>query len=390
MLGYNKDDLVSTKAIFTAEEIFQQPETWQKTINQVKEARAEIDEFLGKIVKQEDFSIIFAGAGTSEFIGNALFSGLSKMYQYRVKSYATTDLVAAPELYINPNQATLLISFGRSGSSPESVGAIEACNAVSNNIYHLFITCNKNGEMAKWSTTNPNCLAMILAAETCDRGFAMTSSYSNMMLCAYLCLVKKENAIAELTDTIEKTRELVEEKFADIKKVVDEFDYRRIVYLGSNVLKGTAQESALKMLELTAGKVVTMYDSPLGFRHGPKSIINDETLVVVFLSEDAHSQKYEVDLLEELSEQRAGNRLMVVCSRPKPWARTVADYVYCFDHKDQHDNLVLGFNYIVVAQLMALYKSLALGITPDNPCIGGAVNRVVKGVTIYPYTKQGE
>ena len=49
--------------------------------------------------------------------------------------------------------------------------------------------------------------------------------------------------------------------------IVDSYDFKRIVYLGSNTLKGTSQESALKMLELTAGRVVTMYDTPMGFRH---------------------------------------------------------------------------------------------------------------------------
>ena len=55
-------------------------------------------------------------------------------------------------------------------------------------------------------------------------------------------------------------RVLLDTRYDEMLKVVDAFDFKRIVYLGSNVLKGTAQESALKMLELTAGKVVTMYE----------------------------------------------------------------------------------------------------------------------------------
>ena len=53
----------------------------------------------------------------------------------------------------------------------------------------------------------------------------------------------------------------------------------RVVYLGSDVLKGVAQESALKVLELTAGKVVALHDSPMGFRHGPKSVTDDDTVI---------------------------------------------------------------------------------------------------------------
>ena len=50
------------------------------------------------------------------------------------------------------------------------------------------------------------------------------------------------------------------------------------------------------------------------------------------------------------------------------------------------ENVLLGFDYIVFAQTLAVLKSLSLGITPDNPCPTGEVNRVVKGVTLYPYT----
>ena len=67
---------------------------------------------------------------------------------------------------------------------------------------------------------------------------------------------------------------------------------------------------------------------------------------------------------------------------------SLVDYTYAFEMKDEHDNMFLGFDYIVVAQLIALFKSLSYGITPDNPCPTGEVNRVVKGVILHPYTKR--
>ncbi len=76
--------------------------------------------------------------------------------------------------------------------------------------------------------------------------------------------------------------------------------WKRIVYLGSGGLQGAARESALKVLELTAGKLAAFYDSPTGFRHGPKSLVDNETLVVVFVSSHPYTRQYDLDLLAEL------------------------------------------------------------------------------------------
>ena len=386
MLGYESEKLQELKAIFTAEEICQQSVTWSKTFKQIKERKAEISAFIAQVVDREDFDIIFTGAGTSEFVGNALYSSLAQKYDFKVKSYATTDLVPSPARFVSPTKTTLLISFGRSGSSPESLGAIEACNAVAGSIYHLFITCNPEGEMAKWSEKHDNCLGIILTPETCDRSFAMTSSFTNMMLAAYLCLNLDTDFSAEIEKAKEAVDHLLDEGYHILKSMITDFDFRRIVYLGSNTLKGFAQESALKMLELTAGEVVTMFDSPLGFRHGPKSVINNETLTVFYLSGEEHSQKYEIDLIKEMSHQRKGDKILLVGSKLPQEVKEYVDYSYCFKGMEGLSNLFLGLGYVVVAQIIALYKSLSLNITTDNPCPSGEVNRVVTGVTIYPYS----
>ena len=390
MTVFNMDDatLQSTSATFTATEIHQQPATWEKTCNQIRAMKDEIKTFMDKVLTQEDYDVIFTGAGTSEFVGNALYSYINRLCNYKAKSYGTTDITATPENYISPNKPTLLISFGRSGNSPESIGAVDSAEAVSNNLYHLFVTCNKNGALSKRAEKEANCLAINLTDETHDQSFAMTSSFSNMYLATLLCfsIDNLEETIAKVNSLIEKATELVDKRYVEMKEVVDSYNFNRIVYLGSNTLKGIAQESALKMLELTAGKVVTMYDTPLGFRHGPKSIVNDDTLTVVYLSDNAYTRQYELDLIKEMSSQRKGNKIMAVCNVPCVEAKELSDYYYCFD-AEAKDSVFNGLDYIVCAQLIALFKSLSLNITPDNPCPTGEVNRVVKGVTLYPYTK---
>ena len=389
IFNYTNEELASLKAIFTATEIHQQPSTWEKTIEQVRSRADEIKAFISKVTSQEDYDVILTGAGTSEFVGNALYSYLNRKLNYKVKSYATTDLTATPENYVSAHKPTLLISYGRSGDSPESVGAIQSVEAVNDNLYHLFITCNKDGALSKRANTEGDrCLAINLTPETLDKSFAMTSSFTNMYLATVLCfnLDNFDETVAAVNDVIGAAKQLVEEDWPTIKEFDGAFDYGRIVYLGTNTLKGIAQESALKMLELNAGKIVTMYDTPLGFRHGPKSIIDNTTLTVLYLSDGEYQRQYELDLLKEMSGQRKENRIMVVCNTPCELAKSLANYYYCFDTPAK-DNVFVGLDFIIVAQLMALFASIRNHFTPDNPCPTGEVNRVVKGVILYPYSK---
>lgn len=390
IFNIHEEEMDSTNSGFTLNEIYQQPKTWIKTLSKIKENKDSIENFINKVINCNDFDIIFTGAGTSEFVGNSLYSYLNKKFNYKVKSYGTTDIVSAPELYISKDKPTLLISFGRSGNSPESIGAIEAASSVSNNLYNLFITCNKNGALSKMSDNLNNCYAINLTEETHDQSFAMTSSFSNMYLAAYLCFnLDNLNEKTEIINNISlATQNFLDKGFEIPNRIVNEYDFNRIVYLGNNVLKGISQESSLKILELTAGKTVAIFDTPLGFRHGPKSIIDDSTLIVVYVSGDEFTYKYELDLIKEISSQRKKNRLAVITNTPNSELEALADYLYAYNIDNKLNNVELGLAYITFAQCLSVLKSLSLGLTPDNPCPSGEVNRVVQGVTIYPYTSK--
>ena len=388
IFNYTEEQMKENFSTYTIHEIYQQPSTWRKTCAQLAACKEELQKFVDQVVKAEDFDIVLTGAGTSEFVGNSLYHALNKKYDFKVKSYASTDIVPNPEDTLSRTKPTLLVNFGRSGNSPESVGNVEAAEVVCENIYHLFVTCNSEGALSKLADKHDNCFALNLTPETHDKSFAMTSSYSNMYLATYLAL--NLDRLDEITAAVERIcvsdEHFLDSQYDSVAKIVADFDFNRIVYLGNIALKGVAQESALKMLELTAGKVATMYDSPLGFRHGPKSIINDNTLTVVYLSDDDYRRRYELDLVKEMAGQRKGNKIAVVYNKACAEAEELADYTIQFHVGEEMENIMLGLNFITFAQTLAVMKSLSLGITPDNPCPTGEVNRVVQGVTLYPYT----
>ena len=387
IFNINEEKMNQTSSTNTLNEIYQQPKTWKKTLSQIAESKDSIKAFIDEVIKCDDFDVILTGAGTSEFIGNSLYPYLNKELNNKVKSYGTTDIVASPENYLSKNKPTLLISFGRSGNSPESIGAVQAASAVCKKLYNLFITCNKNGALSKMADELDNCYAINLTDETHDQSFAMTSSFSNMYLATYLCfnldkLGEKSEIISAICSSAEN---FLDGGFEIVEKIINDFNFQRIVYLGSNTLKGISQESSLKILELTAGNTVALFDTPLGFRHGPKSIIDDSTLVVVYVSNDEYTYKYELDFIKEISSQRKNNKLAVVTDKPSAELSELADYTVFYNTEINPNNIELGLAYITFAQALSVLKSLSMKLTPDNPCPSGEVNRVVEGVTLYKY-----
>lgn len=384
MLGKEREFYVNERSINTVSEILQQPDTWKKTFDLMNSIKKELASFLEKFDKET--IIYLSGAGTSEFVGNTIEDYINNNSDLRVRSVSTTNIVLNPTTYFKKDKKTLLVSFGRSGSSPESVASVNLLNQICDDPYHLVLTCNKTGDLSLKSKKNNRYFLINLPDETHDKSFAMTSSYTNMMLATILAftLDKLDKNEEKINKIITLAKDILNKHYTVLDKLISEFNFKRIIYLGSGELKGMSQESQLKLLELSAGKVTTMFDSPLGFRHGPKSIINAESLTVIYFSNHTYTRKYEIDLLKEMILEKADNKIFLIASKPLDDKIEGVDYTISLDDSDLED-MFLVFPYILVAQILALKKASSLGISSDNPCPSGSVNRVVKGVNIYDF-----
>lgn len=388
IFGFDQEHLKEINGYITAKEIRQQPRLWKETFNIIKNKKDEIKRFIDEIDDEKNLRIIFTGAGTSAFVGKCIAPYLDKKLDHRVEVVATTDIVSNPENYLHPDIPTLLISCARSGNSPESVATVELAEGLINNLYQIFITCNPDGNLAKRASENDKNLLILMPADSNDQGFAMTGSFTTMILSSLLIfdLDRLDEVEEEINLITNLGEELLENKIEDIKDI-EGIDFDRIIYLGSSSLKGLAREAALKILELTRGKIISSYNSSLGFRHGPKSIINDKTLVISYLSDDEYTRQYEVDLLKEMKLEGGDKKVVAISSYKDEEIENLVDYFIWMheDKKDYKDDVFLVLNYILIGQIFALLKSINLGISPDNPSPDGIVNRVVKGVTIHPY-----
>jgi len=364
---------------FTPEEIFQQPEMWRETLQIIINQKEEIINFLGD---EKGRQFILSGAGTSAFIGLSLVNLFNKVSGYDTKAIATTDIITDPEAAFQQGRKYFLVHFARSRNSPESVGTFTLAEESSADIKHIIITCNKNGKLAQMGKTVSS-LMILLPEKTNDQSLAMTSSFSSMVVAGQcIATIKNMDSTAAIIENIAKAGENIMEKYSDALESLCQENFTRAVFLGSNTLQGCATESHLKLQEMTDGKVVAKHDSFLGLRHGPEAVVNNETIVIYLLSEDEFIRKYEMDLVNEVTEKKIGLKKIAVCKESDEALSSHCDIV--IEHKmDGIPDDFLTPAYVIIGQSIGLYKSMYYNLKPDSPSEAGVISRVVQGVKIY-------
>lgn len=389
MLDYTKEDLIELGAEITTREIYQQPQVWQTAFENYKAQADEIAAFLNNIDEKYDYiKVILTGAGTSAYVGDTLLPYFRKIYDERKWNFnaiATTDIVANPLAYLHKEVPTILISFARSGNSPESVAAVDLAKDIVEELYQITITCAAEGKLAQQAHGDERNLLLLQPTPSNDAGFAMTSSFTSMMLTALLVFDKADLvAKAEKVSALMTLSQEVLDSAEAIQEIVS-LDYNRVIYLGAGPFFGLAHEAQLKILELTAGQVATMYESPVGFRHGPKSLVNEKTVVVVFGSTDSYTKLYDLDLVREVAGDEIA-RKVILLTEQKEDLENVEQVI--LSSQQLADDVYRVFPYIVYGQLFALLTALKVKNRPDTPSPTGTVNRVVQGVIIHSFDKE--
>ncbi len=379
----------------TAKEIAQQPAVWRALADSLETGLPRVTAFLGDCLRDPAQRVILTGAGSSAYAGDIIADTLDAAWPARIRAVPTTTLLTHAELYLDAGAPTLLVSFARSGDSPESVAAVELLRASVPGARFLHVTCNPDGALARQAAGNPDACTLLMPAASCDRGFAMTSSFTSMVLAA-LCVLSPQAAggAQQPLQRLHALAALADQALAAWAAPVAQLaaqPVERVVYLGAGPLEALAREAALKILELTAGQVQAMANTPLGFRHGPKAAVNDGTLVVLFHSAKPLARRYDADLLAELRRDGIAARCITVgfeadigLPRDDGAAWTNASANACTDGgTNGGTDAWLAPLWLLMAQQYALHQSALLGLRPDNPFAGGTVNRVVQGVTIH-------
>lgn len=387
MFSKTNKELEKLGAKITTREIEQQPELWQQTWSIYQEKKPEIDEFLATInQKWGKVRVIFTGAGTSAYVGNTITPYLQKhgdRSKYNFEAIDTTKIVSTPEDYLEKSTPTILVSFARSGNSPESVATVELAKKMVTNLYQVAITCAPEGKLAQDLKGDTTGLVLLMPEKSLDQGFAMTGSFSCMSLAALLVFdTLADHEKKEIIDQIAEMGQSVINREAEIQSLVDT-DFNRIVYIGSGCLGGLAEETRLKILELTAGEVAALFDTSMGLRHGPKSFLNSNTIVFDYVSNNSYTRQYDLDILNEIKDDQIVPLVMAVGQEKE--GQNYSGASFTFSEKKLLPDAYLALPDVMFGQTVALLTSIKVNNKPDTPSPTGTVNRVVKGVTIHEF-----
>lgn len=387
MFEKTEQELTELGAQITTAEIKQQPELWRDTFNIYQSNKDAIEQFLAKareMANGQRVSVVFTGAGTSDYVGDTCAPYLRHVGNTDVfdfKPIATTDIVSDPAGFLRAEDPTILVSFARSGNSPESLAAVEIAGKFVKNIKFLNITCAPEGKLAVESADDPRALTLLIPRAN-DKGFAMTGSYSCMTLLS--TLIFDASSDEQKKAWIEQAALMGEEVVSREAEIADFLsgDFNRVTYLGSGSFVGLAQEAQLKILELAHGLVATSWDSCMGYRHGPKSFVDDKTLVFVFMNNNEYTRQYDLDILNEIDGDGIAAKTIAV---QQDGATSFEHTAFTFAGRDALPEGYLALPFVMVAQVISLLNSVRVNNTPDTPSPSGTVNRVVKGVTIHPF-----
>ncbi len=389
LLALSDDEKKTRGLVYTPGEVVQQPETWRLTFEKVLTLASPLNEFLtraGLNARGETpLTVLLIGAGTSDYIGKSVSALLQKQWNCDVHAVPSTDLLTNMDEHVIPGRRYLWISFSRSGDSSEGVAVLRTARERYPDFRHIIITCNERGQMARSADNERTFFSIVLDEVVNDRGLAMTSSFSNMVIVAQaLAHIRDLQSYGLLLDELVSVASKLRPVAAHVCERLVSEGFSKVCFLGTGALKGAAIESALKVLELTDGRVMSFAESFLGIRHGPLSAIDRDTLVVSFLSGNERTRAFELDLVHEIREKELTTKRLSVSPVDGAQNGLLA----------KENTLHLGLPKpladvyrppidVLIGQLLGLFASIREGLKPDTPSPHGALSRVVSHVRIY-------
>lgn len=387
LLELSADEKSERGLAYTPREIAQQPGTWISTFDRLQSRDHELRSFLAEAGVNapagERPTVFLIGAGTSDYIGRSLHHLLRTRWECEVVPVASTSLLTDFPEYLLREKRYLWLSFSRSGDSPEGVAVLERALAENPQISHILVTCNAGGRMSKALEGRANCLSLVLDDATNDRGLAMTSSFTNMVLAGQI--LAHAWSLGEYEPILRALVGAAEAMLPNAASLASELartGLKQACFVGSSVLAGAAQECALKLLELTAGKVQTMTQATLALRHGPMAALDRDTLFVSLISSQAQRRRYEIDLLREVAGKEVTGTRVAVATDPDG-LRADADFVLTPGTKEPVPDLYRPVLDVIFGQLLGLFASMHAGLKPDAPSPNGVISRVVQSIDIY-------
>jgi tagatose-6-phosphate ketose/aldose isomerase len=365
----------------TFTEIFQQPELWLRTAESCASAA-------GRRLEQvrRNQSVVLTGSGSSHYVGECIAPAIQRGSGRATLALGSGELLLARRELLPPQRPLMLVSFARSGNSPESSALISSCLDQEPAVEHLVVTCNRGGQVAQQWTSGieERVTVEFLDPRTCDKSLVMTSSFTNLALAGMvLAYVESPETYLRNAETLAGVGLNLLENWPERLESIARKRFSRMIALGSGGQFGAARESALKMLEMTDGRVATMAESWLGFRHGPMCSLREDCLLLLFFSGERAMRAYQLDLLREIRAKGLGGPVVAVGQEVPRELLSDRDLLVDPSGLAELPDEWAAIAQVVVGQILGFFRCLEEGLQPDQPSATGAIARVVPEFTLY-------
>jgi len=324
------------KTYHTYNEIKSQTQAWAQALDVVNASR---------LPKAGDYDqVIFTGCGSTYYLS------LSAAALYQELTGRAARAVPGGELLLNSqtiltNQKTLLVAISRSGTTTETVKAVERFNNEKRG--DIVVISNYDEILSRIANVN------IVIDKGQEESVAQTRSFASMYVAvSAFCarMAGRDDLLIAMTD-LPKAGDCLMEKYESYaKKIGENLDFDRFYFLGSGIRYGLACEVNLKMKEMTLTHSEPFHF--MEFRHGPMSMVNENALVVGLLSD-----------VNRVHEARVLSEMKMLGGTVAAFGESDADV--CFESNIPES--VRGVLYLPILQLMAFYRSVAKGLNPDRP-----------------------
>lgn len=342
-------DLVNEPGAHSRAEILSQPERWSSCLSMLREKRT-LEAVRERFAGPGEW--LFVGCGSSYYIALSAAATMSLLGGRRARAVPASELLLYPELTLTPDCVPVLIS--RSGRTSEVLQAAELLK--SRGVTTLAISCAPRQPLEALAD-----LTMVLPSAD-EQSTVMTRSFSSMLLTLQTLaatFAAKGEFLGSLSTLITGAASVLQSTPKRIQDFVATYQFADYVCLGQGPFYGLACECALKVTEMSVSYAQAFHT--LEFRHGPKSIVGPETLLVFLLSESGYEA--ECDVLEEM--KSLGGTTLVVANRASARARAAADLLV--ELSLEIPELARLVSYLFPGQLLGLFTGLKKGLNPDSP-----------------------
>jgi len=338
---------METRGQHTLTEINTQPAAWAAALRAFESIQEQVKRAWASQTPQQ---VLFTGCGSTHYLAQTAAALFQELTGVSARACPASEVVLFASQVLADPRHTLLVAISRSGATTETLEAMSHFRRLGGKAA-WGITCNPKSPVAQETE-------MALLAEAAqEQSIAQTRSFTSMLvLVQALAATLAGQDSGPLAALPELGQALLEQTAPLVETLGRDPELERYFFLGSGIHYGLANEAMLKMKEMSLSHSEAFHF--LEFRHGPKSMVDERSLLIGLLSHRACVPE------QQVVDEMAALGAQTLTLGPTPAGRETARHIFLDRRLPAWATPAL---YLPPLQLLAYHRAIGKGLDPDNP-----------------------